>query len=81
MKDILLSELKLAKKQFIDDLEKLVLEKRCSYLDAVMILCNKRNLDIEVAASYISSDKLVRSKLQFEAENLNFLKKGARLPL
>lgn len=81
MNDSNLSEIKVIRKQFIDDLEKLVLENNCSYIDGVVLLCEKKKIDIEVAALYINTDKLVKSKIQFEAENLNFLKKGARLPI
>ena len=81
MNEDLLTDLKVAKRQFIDDLERVVIEKKCSYIDGIMILCERRKMDVEIAASYIASDKLVKSKIQFEAENLNFLKKGARLPI
>lgn len=81
MNDSSLSEIKVIRKQFIDDLEKLVLENSCSYIEGVVLLCERKKIDIEAAALYINTDKLVKSKIQFEAENLNFLKKGARLPI
>lgn len=50
-------------------------------IDAVVHVCAKHNIDIETAASLIKKDAVLKSKLQMEAENLNILKRSARLPI
>jgi hypothetical protein len=51
------------------------------YIDAVVHWCEKNNIEVEYVASYIKKDNAFKMKIQEEAENLNILKKGARLPL
>jgi len=50
-------------------------------IDAVVHVCSKYNIDIETAASLIKKDAALKSKLQIEAENMNILKRSARLPI
>jgi len=50
------------------------------YIDAITTWCEKNNLDIEVIANIIKKDPVIKSKLQADAENLNYLKGGAKLP-
>lgn len=50
------------------------------YIDAITTWCEKNNLDIEVIANIIKKDPVIKSKLQADAENLNYLKSGAKLP-
>jgi len=50
------------------------------YIDAITTWCEKNNLDIEVIANIIKKDPVLKSKLQADAENLNYLKGGAKLP-
>ena len=66
---------------FIDEIEKLSKEKNVSYIEAVILWCEKNNLELETAAYWIKKDPVIKAKIQFEAENLNILKKGARLPI
>jgi hypothetical protein len=66
---------------FVEEVEKLCITKNIEYIDAVVFWCQKNNLEIETAAYWIKKDPVMRSKIQFEAENLNILKKGARLPI
>ncbi len=66
---------------FVEEVEKLCRTKNIEYIDAVIFWCQKNNLEIETAAYWIKKDPVMRSKIQFEAENLNILKKGARLPI
>jgi hypothetical protein len=51
------------------------------YIDAVIHWCEKNNIEIEYAASFIKKDPVFKFKIQEEAENLNFMKRSARLPL
>jgi hypothetical protein len=66
---------------FVDEVEKLCRDKNIEYIDAVVFWCQKNNLEIETAAYWIKKDPVMKSKIQVEAENLNILKRGARLPI
>ena len=50
-------------------------------IDAICHICSKYNLDVESAASYVKKDAVLKSKVQIEAENLNILRRSARLPI
>jgi hypothetical protein len=51
------------------------------YIDAVVMWCEKNKFEVEYAASLIKKDPTIKEKIQAEAENLNILKRGARLPI
>ena len=67
--------------EFTKEIEKLVLEKKMEYIDAVMQFCDKNGVDIETAASLIKSNAKLKASIQVEAENLNYLPKTKQLPL
>lgn len=70
------------KNEFVSDIEKLCREKKIEYIDAIIMWCDKNNLEVETAAYWIKKDPTMRSKVQVEAENLNILKTGgAKLPI
>jgi len=62
--------------EFTKEIEKLVLEKKMEYIDAVMYFCDKNGVDIETA-----SNAKLKASIQVEAENLNYLPKTKQLPL
>jgi hypothetical protein len=66
---------------FVEEIESLCKDKNIEYIDAVVFWCQKNNLEIETAAYWIKKDPVMKSKIQLEAENLNVLKRGARLPI
>lgn len=66
---------------FVEEVEKLCRDKNIEYIEAVIYWCEKNNLEVETAAYWIKKDAVMRSKIQLEAENINVLKKGARLPV
>lgn len=66
---------------FVEEIEKLCKDKNIEYIDAIIMWCQKNNLEVETAAYWIKKDPVMRSKIQVEAENLNVLKRGARLPI
>jgi hypothetical protein len=66
---------------FVIEIEAICKEKNIEYIDAVVFWCNKNNLEVETAAYWIKKDPVMKSKIQYEAENLNILKKGSRLPI
>lgn len=56
--------------------------KNIEYIDAVIMWCEKNGIELEFIANVIKKDALIKSKIQNEAENLNFIKpSGAKLPL
>lgn len=68
--------------KFSKDVEFLVSDKKISYIEAITLWCETHDLELEYAASLIRKNKNLKSKIQIEAETLNFMKKkSARLPI
>lgn len=65
----------------INEVNRLMTNHCMTVMDAVIYYCEKNNIEIESAASVIKSNPKIKSKLQIEAEDLNYLPKKARLPL
>lgn len=66
---------------FILEVEQICQEKNVEYIDAIVFWCERNKLEVETAAYWIKKDPVMKSKIQVEAENLNILKRGARLPI
>jgi len=66
---------------FVKEIDKLVLNKNLNFFDAVLHYCESNNIEIETAAVLIRQSAVLKAKIQFEAENLNLMKKSARLPI
>ena len=66
---------------FSIDIRKLCEERGMEFIDAVVHWCEVNNHEIEYAASLIKKDPVILSNIQGEAENLNILKKTAKLPV
>jgi hypothetical protein len=66
---------------FVEEIEALCRKFNIEYIDAIILWCEQNNLEVEVAAYWIKKDPCMKMKIQAEAENLNVLKKGARLPI
>ena len=66
---------------FSYQVECLAKSKDISYMEAVILYCEERELEVEVAAKLISNS--LKAKIKLEAEALHFLPKSntARLPL
>ena len=61
-------------------IEDIVKTKRISYIDAVVLYCEKHNIDPSTTKSMIN--KNLKEKIAFEAQGLNMLKeKTAKLPI
>jgi uncharacterized protein YdhG (YjbR/CyaY superfamily) len=69
----------LNKGQFSQLVEKQVHEKRMSYIEAIIAICDENNLDPEDVGKYISN--IVKDKIEAEARSLNFLPKHNTLPI
>ena len=60
--------------------EDIVRKKRISYIDAVVLYCEKHNIDPSTTKSMIN--KNLKEKIAYEAQGLNMLKeKTAKLPI
>jgi hypothetical protein len=66
---------------FVEEIESLCIDRNVEYIDAIVLWCERNNLEIEYAAELIKKNAVVKLKIQIEAENLNFLKRSARLPI
>ena len=66
-------------KNLCDSIDNIVVKHKISYMDAVIYYCEKNNVEIEVLAKIIKSNDMLRSKIQLEAESLNYLPKSNTL--
>jgi hypothetical protein len=66
--------------QFATDIESMRRNGHLEYVDAVVSWCEKNGVEVEYAASIIKKDPVLKSKLQVEAEDMNIVKKTAKLP-
>jgi len=66
-------------KEFSVMIEQLVTDKKLGYMDAICHHCKETGLEIEVAATLISS--ALKAKIKEEAQDNNMLKKSSKLPI
>lgn len=66
-----LEETFLTKSKFSKLVESTVIEKRLSYMDAILWLCEQHNIEPEDIKKFINP--IVKGKLEAEARRLNFL--------
>ena len=60
-------------------IEKLATDEHLGYMDAICHHCKETGLEIEVAATLISS--ALKAKIKEEAQDNNMLKKSSKLPI
>ena len=60
-------------------IEKIVKDNKISYMDAIVWYSTQKDMEPEAAAALLN--KNIRSKLEVEARDLNFLPKVSKLPL
>ena len=60
-------------------IESMVKQKGIPYMDAIVLYCEQTGLEVELAAKLVSGS--LKSKIQFEAEELNFLPKSNTVKL
>jgi hypothetical protein len=66
--------------RFAQEIEKLVQsESDINYIDAIIIFCDKNNIDLESVPKLLS--KPLKEKIKYEAMELNFLKKTSKARL
>lgn len=69
--------------QFVREIERIKNSKNTSYIDAVVLFCEKHNYEVDSVALLIKKDPVLKSKIKDEAETSNLLKSkaGSRLPI
>ena len=66
--------------RFAQEIEKLVQsDEDINYIDAIVIFCDRNNIDLESVPKLIS--KPLKEKIKYEAMELNFLKKTSKARL
>jgi hypothetical protein len=66
---------------FLIEIDKICRSKNIEYIDAILHWCKINNLEIEIVANMIKRDQNLKFKVQIEAQNLNYMKKSASLPI
>lgn len=66
-------------KNFSMMIEQMATEKRLGLMDAICWHCKETGLEVEVAATLVSS--ALKAKIRDEAQDLNLLKKSSKLPI
>jgi len=69
----------LTKSKFSKLVEETVRHTKLSYIDAIVYLCEKNGIEVEDARKYVST--IIKSKIEVEAMQLNFLPKQNTLPI
>ena len=67
--------------KFSLEIEKIVVEEKCNYIDAIVHYCEVNNIEVDSITKLVS--KPLKERLKYDAINLNFMKKtsSAKLPL
>lgn len=65
--------------EFSDLINELAVKENMTRMEAIVHHCEQTGLEIDVASTLISS--ALKSKIREEAQDLNLLKKTARLPV
>jgi hypothetical protein len=66
-------------KQFSVMIEEMALKQKVGLMDAICHHCKETGLEVEVAATLISS--ALKAKIKEEAQELNLIKKSSKLPI
>ena len=69
----------LSRDKFSAQVENAVAEKKLTYLDAVLHICEEVKIDPEKTAQLLNMR--IKDKLAVEAQELNFLEKVNKLPI
>ena len=64
---------------FASEVEDYVKENGGGYIEAILDLCDTRNIEPQVAAKFLTQP--IIEKIQTEGQDSNLLPRGARLPL
>jgi len=67
--------------EFLKEVESHMTKWKCTYMEALTHITEKRGLEIEAVAPIIKSSVKAKALLQEDAEKLNYLPKIDRLPI
>lgn len=70
----LIKEVMMTKKRFQTMVESTVRDYKLSHLDAILMICEKNNIEPEDVGKYMTSP--IKDKLEADATRLSFLKGG-----
>lgn len=73
-----IEDMMMTKNRFTKMVEDIVKRQRMSYMDAIIHLCEKNNIEVEDAKKFVSP--VIKNKVEAEAMRLNFLPRGNELP-
>ena len=65
--------------KFSMEIEKIVVEEKLNYIDAICYYCEINNIEVESVTKLIS--KPLKERLKWDAIRLNFMKKTSRAKL
>lgn len=66
---------------FIEEITDIVWEKDVSFIDAIVIWCEKHNVEPETVGSLVKKDPVLLALVEGEAQDLRILPRGNKLPL
>jgi hypothetical protein len=66
---------------FMIEIDKIVQDKKVNYIDAVILFCEQKGMEVETAAALIKGSAKMKAKVQNDAEDLNYLPKTRKLPI
>jgi len=68
--------------EFISDVEYIHQTLTLSYMESVVYWCEAKGVEVEIVSPIVKNNRVLKSKIRQEAEDLNFMKKrGAKLPI
>ena len=66
---------------FAEEIELMVKELNITHFDAIIHYCERNTVEIETVASLVKGSQVLKSKVMLDAQDLNMVKKSARLPI
>jgi hypothetical protein len=69
----------LTKAKFSKKVESVHLQKKISYIEAVIDICEEHDIDPGQVKKFLNNT--IKEKIEIEAKDLNFLPKGNELPI
>lgn len=63
---------------FHREIEEIIEDKDIEYIDAILHWCTSNNVEVEYAASFVKRNQVMKSRVQDEAERLNYLQKTSK---
>lgn len=62
-----------------NEIEDMVEEMNITFMEACILYCEKNDLEIESLGDILKKNQSIKSKIRYEAENLNFIKRENKL--